>query len=70
MTQKQYEEMNEHKQAIKENLQSTDITPEEAIDALVVHLHFGKTKAIELVDEWGKGIFEPYSVWSKIKVSY
>jgi hypothetical protein len=40
---------------------------EEAIDALVIDLHFGKDRAIKLVDEWGKGIYVPYSVWSKIK---
>lgn len=68
MTQKQYEKQNEEVRSIENGLRNTRITPEEALDALVGRLHFGKEKAIQLVDEWGKDQYVPYSVWSKIKV--
>ena len=70
MTQAQYDKQNREINSIKENLKSTMITPEEALDTLIGRLHFGQEKAIKLVDEWGKGKFVPYSVWSKIKVSF
>ena len=66
MTQKQYDKQNRELNLIKNNLKSAMITPEDAIVVLVEQLHFGKEKAIKLVDEWGKGMFAPHSVWSKI----
>ena len=68
MTQAQCDKQNRALNSIKENLKSTMITPEEALDTLIGRLGFGKTMAIKLVDEWGKGKFVPYFVWSKIKV--
>ena len=69
MTAKQYDKMVEKRDEIKKSLKNTMINPEEAIDALM-DIGFGKTKSIQLVDEWGKGKFAPYSVWSKIKLEY
>ena len=51
---------------IREALQDTVITPDEAIDALMSELHYGHEKAVQLVDKWGKGKFSPYSVWSNV----
>lgn len=69
MTAKQYDKMVEKRDKIKKNLKECMINPEEAIDGLM-SIGFGKTKSIQLVDEWGKGKFVPYSVWSKIKLEY
>ena len=68
MTQSQYDKLNDEKNQIKKSLQRTTVTPEEAIDALVTHCQFGLDRAVALADEWGKGIYLPYSEWSKIKV--
>jgi hypothetical protein len=64
MTQKQYDEMDWKKKQIKEDLKDTIITPEEAYDALRLN-GFGHHKAVQLVDEWGRGIYVPYSIWSR-----
>lgn len=69
MTAKQYDEFVEKRNRIEKSLRDCMINPEEAIDGLM-SIGFGKTKSIQLVDEWGKGKFAPYSVWSKIKLEY
>jgi len=67
MTQSIYDKQVDEMADIRAGLKTTMVTPQEALDALIVHLKFGKDRAIELVDTWGKGNFAPYAVWSKIK---
>ncbi len=66
MTQKQYDEQQEKMARIRDQLTHTRITPEEALDGLLM-LGFGFTKAVALVDKWGAKVYAPYAVWSKIK---
>lgn len=58
MTQKQRDKFDEEFAGIREALEGTILTPDEAFDALV-QLGFGETKATSLVNLWGKNVFEP-----------